>query len=203
MFIAVVGLPGVGKTKVIEKLHELDTGSIIVNEDLKFEESEEFRKYSKDLNIKAHYYYDLSKLIYLSEKVKKLDYKNHNVYVEGYFVQNVAFYRAAGLDVNLDYEKYGLLKPDITIMIEICERTRTEREKLKNKKEKKALNIVKKTFNNDDEFINKMEKSLFSLIKRSEKLTFYNEDYIDTNIKILAKEIARKENLKKNNRKIN
>lgn len=48
-----------------------------------------------------------------------------------------------------------------------------------------------------------MEKSLFSLIKRSEKLTFYNEDYIDTNIKILAKEIARKENLKKNNRKIN
>lgn len=167
MFIAVAGLPGVGKTRVIEKLHELDNGSIVVNEDLKFEESEEFRKFSKDLNIKAHYYYDLSKIIYLSKKIKKINYRNHNVYVDGYYIQKVAFYRAAGLDVELDYEKNGILKPDITIM------------------------VVENTNINENEDVN-IKKNLVSLMKRGEKLTFYRSN-IESNYKILFEEIKKKE----------
>lgn len=76
----------------------------------------------------AHYLYYLSSVIYMSDYIKKnFDYKNNNVYCVRYLIDTVVSHRVAGLNVEMDYNSYNILKPDYTIFVGLDEAIRQER----------------------------------------------------------------------------
>ncbi|MBQ9314043.1 MAG: hypothetical protein IJ220_03440 [Clostridia bacterium] len=129
MFIVITGLDGSGTSTIANELGKLDEDSTIVrtpNSDFTGRESidNSVRKISQW----AHYLYYLSSVVYMSDKIKKEhDYKTKNVYCVRYLIDTVVSHRVAGLDVNMDYSQYDILKPDLTIFVFLDESIREKR----------------------------------------------------------------------------
>lgn len=129
MLIVITGLDGSGTSTVAEKLHKMDKGSYLFHTPSEIYSD----RCSIDINIRnispmAHYLYYLSSVVYLSDYIKeKIDYKNHNIYCVRYLIDTVVSHRVLGLEVDLDYRKYDILKPDLTIFVKLDEDIRQER----------------------------------------------------------------------------
>lgn len=82
----------------------------------------------------AHYFFYLSNVIFASKKIEKL-LKNGNVYCSRYLIDTVVSHRAAGLNVDLEYENslYSIRKPDLTIFMNLDEDSRQKRITLRGK----------------------------------------------------------------------
>ena len=131
MLIVITGLDGSGTSSVAKKLHELDEGSILLKTPS--------TAYADRINIDdvvrrdsplAHMMYYLSSDIYISDYIKKhCDYKNKNVYLVRYLIDTVVSNRVAGIPMDLDYNVFGhsLLVPDLTIFVQLDEKTRQQR----------------------------------------------------------------------------
>lgn len=131
MLIVITGLDGSGTSSVAKKLHELDEDSILLKTPS--------TAYADRMNIDdvvrkdsptAHMMYYLSSDIYISDYIKNhFDYKHKNVYLVRYLIDTVVSNRVAGIPMDLDYNIFGndLLKPDLTIFVELDEETRQER----------------------------------------------------------------------------
>lgn len=129
MLIVITGLDGSGTTTIANKLHLLDKGSFLLHTP-----SEEYcDRWSIDANIRnispmAHYLYYLSSVVYISDYIRKnIDYHKHNVYCVRYLIDTVVSHRVAGMNVELDYEKYNILKPQLTIYVKLDEKIRQKR----------------------------------------------------------------------------
>ena len=126
MFIVITGLDGSGTSTVAENLHKMDEGSLLVRTpSIEYANREYIDNEVRQTSQIAHYLYYLSSVVYISEKIKRaFDYKNKNVYCVRYLIDTVVSHNSAGLNVELEYEKYGILKPDLTIFIKLNEETR-------------------------------------------------------------------------------
>ena len=138
MFIVITGLDGSGTSTVSNILHNLDKGSTLIrtpSEEYSYGRNcidDAVRKTSQ----MGHYLYYLSSVVYMSDKIKqKFDYKQNNVYCVRYLIDTVVSHAVAGLDVKLNYEEYGILKPDLTIFIKLEEKIRQERIEARGKSE--------------------------------------------------------------------
>ncbi len=129
MFIVITGLDGSGTSTVAENLHKMDEGSLLVRTpSIEYANREYIDSEVRQTSQIAHYLYYLSSVVYISEKIKRdFDYKNKNVYCVRYLIDTVVSHNSAGLNVELEYEKYGILKPDLTIFIKLNEETRQKR----------------------------------------------------------------------------
>lgn len=128
MLIVITGLDGSGTSSIAKELHDMDKGSMLVRTP-----SIEYFREKIDTNVRevsplAHYYFYLSSVIYMSDYIKNnFDYKEKNVYCVKYLIDTVVSHQEAGLNVDLDYEKYGILKPDLTVFVQLDEQVRKER----------------------------------------------------------------------------
>lgn len=129
MLVVITGLDGSGTSTIAEKLHEMDPGSYLFHTPGELYKDrglidQEVREVSQN----AHYLYYLSSVVYLSDYIKNnIDYKKHNVYVVRYLVDTVVSHRVAGLDVDMHYETYNIIKPDVTIFVSLEEEVRQKR----------------------------------------------------------------------------
>ena len=131
MFIVITGLDGSGTSSIAEGLAKIDKNSSLLKTPSKEYSGREIidSTVRKD-SILAHFLYYLSSTSYMSDYIKNnLDYKNSNVYCVRYLIDTVVSNVVAGIDVELDYNIYGkeLLKPDLTIFVELDEKIRQER----------------------------------------------------------------------------
>lgn len=128
MFIVITGLDGSGTSSVAEKLHEMDSGSELLKTP-----SKEFVRELIDTDVypissMAHYLFYLSSTVYMSDYIKKtFNYSSKNIYCVRYLIDTVVSHRVAGLQVDLDYGKYSILKPDMTIFVHLDEKIRQDR----------------------------------------------------------------------------
>ena len=129
MFIVVTGLDGSGTSTIAKKLHEMDKGSYLFHTPNEiYSNRDKIDLKVREVSQMAHYLYYLSSVAYMSDYIKKnIDYKNNNVYCVRYLIDTIVSHRVAGLDVSLDYEKYDILKPDMTIFVSLDETIRQER----------------------------------------------------------------------------
>lgn len=129
MFIVITGLDGSGTSTVAKELNKIDEGSVVLKTpSIEFSERDQVDTEVRKTSQLAHYLFYLSSVVYMSDKVKKtLDYKNKNVYCVRYLIDTVVSHQVAGLDVELDYSKYGILKPDLTIFVSLDENVREQR----------------------------------------------------------------------------
>ena len=129
MFIVITGLDGSGTSTIAEKLHTLDQDSYLFHTPSEpFFDRRMIDKDVRDVSQNAHYLYYLSSVVYLSDYIRKnIDYKSHNVYCARYLIDTVVSHRVAGLNVDMNYEKYNILKPDFTIFVYLNEDIRQER----------------------------------------------------------------------------
>lgn len=129
MLVVITGLDGSGTTSVGMELSKIDEESIL----LKTPSSEFSGRDTIDAEVRetsqyAHYLYYLSSVVYMSDKIRKsYDYKNKNVYCVRYLIDTVVSHQVAGLDVDLDYSRYGILVPDLTVFVSLDERIREQR----------------------------------------------------------------------------
>lgn len=188
MFIVITGLDGSGTSTVAELLHKLDEKSTLTRTpSLEYSNRENIDNSVREVSQMAHYLYYLSSVVYESEKIKKEDnYKENNVYCVRYLIDTVVSHSVAGLDVKLDYETYGILKPDLTIFVKLNEETRqkritergksildkvlddSEKRKKFNKKFDYFLSLEDSpaiVFNNDSTDVQESVKGLFEAIK--------------------------------------
>lgn len=129
MFIVITGLDGSGTSTIAKKLHEIDSESYLFHTPGEiFTDRKVIDKEIREVSQNAHYLYYLSSVVYLSDYIKKyIDYKNYNVYCVRYLIDTVVSHRVAGLDVALEYERYNILKPDLTVFVTLSEETRQKR----------------------------------------------------------------------------
>ena len=185
MFIVITGLDGSGTSTVAEKLSKMDKGSIL----LKTPSKEYSQRSLIDDNVRlvsqeAHYLYYLSSVVYMSDYIKKnFDYKNKNIYCVRYLIDTVVSHRVAGLDVELDYEKYNILKPDCTIFVELEESIRQKRitKRGKTDTDKVLDDEIKRS-----EFL----KNFSKLLKPEDTIYYNNLEELDVGIPKLYKRIT-------------
>ena len=126
----------------------------------------------------------------MSDYIKQnVDYQKNNVYCVRYLIDTVVSHQVAGLDVKLDYESYGILKPDKTIFIGLNENVRQERI------EKRGKSILDKVLDDD-----KKRKSFLETFKKllSENDTIYFDNSlcdVDSNVHQLYERIKKEEYL--------
>jgi thymidylate kinase len=128
--IVITGLDGSGTSSLAEQLSARDPGSRVVRTpDSPFDACREVI----DLQVRhksqaAHYLFYLSSVVFASTEIEEL-LKTGNVYCVRYLIDTVVSHRAAGLNVDLNYDSefYSIKKPDLTIMIGIDEQVRQER----------------------------------------------------------------------------
>ena len=131
MIIVITGLDGSGTSSLAKKLNELDKNShIIKTPGIEFTDRENIDKIISPVSPTAHMLYYLASTVYASDYIKKnWNYKKENIYIIRYLIDTVVSNRAAGIDMNLNYNIYGneLLVPDLTIFIGIDENQRQKR----------------------------------------------------------------------------
>ncbi|MBR3211197.1 MAG: hypothetical protein IKF71_04600 [Bacilli bacterium] len=181
MLIVITGLDGSGTSSVAEKLHELDEGSILLKTPStaygdRFKIDDVVRKDSPV----AHMMYYLSSDIYISDYIKNhCDYKNRNVYLVRYLIDTVVSNRVAGIPMDLDYNVFGndLLKPDLTIFVELDEETRQRRLMRRGKDElDKVLDQVEKREQFLQEFQDLLDPETTIYISNQQELSTVCED---------------------------
>ena len=189
MFIVITGLDGSGTSTIAKKLHEMDEGSILLRTpSVEYANRDYIDNEVREISQLAHYLFYLSSVVYISDKIRKeFNYKKKNVYCVRYLIDTVVSHNSAGLNVELEYEKYGILKPDLTIFIKLNEETRQKRIKergetqldkvLNNPERREAFyyNFSKYLdtdstiyFNNES---NNIESSVIMLFKEIQRLT--------------------------------
>lgn len=184
MFIVITGLDGSGTSTVAKLLHRLDKNSILTRTPGIEYSNREAIDAKKDVSQMAHYLYYLSSVVYESDRIKKeFNYKEKNVYCVRYLIDTVVSHRVAGLDVNLDYETYGILKPDLTILVRVDEETRQERI---TKRGKSILDKVLDDGKKREQFNNLFD---YFLSKEDTPTIVFNNDRVDVeeNVKELFK----------------
>lgn len=190
MFIVISGLDGSGTSTIAEKLHEFDKNSILVRTpSVEFSNREKIDEVVREESPLAHYLYYLSSVVYMSDFIKhNINYKENNVYCVRYLIDTVVSHQVAGLDVQLDYENYGIIKPDLTIFVGLNEQVRQERIT------KRGKSILDRVLDDDEKreaFLKKFEENL------SENGTIYydngNTD-VTKEVKKLFEEINRRKN---------
>lgn len=131
MIIVITGLDGSGTSSVAKKLHELDKGSYLFKTPSKdFSDRDFYDNVVREESHTSHMLFYLSSTVFISDYIKNhCDYKNHNVYIVRYLIDTVVSNRVAGVDIDLDYNVYGnqLLKPDLTIFVNLDEKERQRR----------------------------------------------------------------------------
>lgn len=189
VFIVITGLDGSGTSTVAKELNKIDNGSVLVKTpSIEFLGREKIDNEVRETSQVAHYLFYLSSVIYMSDKIKKsYDYKNENVYCVRYLIDTVVSHQVAGLDVDLDYLSYGILKPDLTIFISLDESVREQRISERGKSTLDRLLDDSKTRNSFLERFN-------ALLDKERTIFFDNTDKnIEPNILKLYNEIHRKE----------
>lgn len=129
MFIVITGLDGSGTSTVAKELNRVDKDSIVLKTpSTEFASRDMIDNEVRETSQLAHFLFYLSSVVYMSDKIKKTyDYKNKNVYCVRYLIDTIVSHQVAGLDVDLNYSDYGVLKPDLTIFVTLDETTREQR----------------------------------------------------------------------------
>lgn len=188
MFIVITGLDGSGTTTVAKELNKIDKGSILLKTpSIEFSRRDRIDTEVRETSQLAHYLFYLSSVIYMSDKIKKsYDYKNKNVYCVRYLIDTIVSHQVAGLDVDLDYSSYGILRPDLTIFVSLNESVREQRISERGKSTLDRLLDDSKTRNSFLERFNE-------LLDKEKTIFFDNTDKnIESNILKLYDEILRK-----------
>lgn len=189
MFIVITGLDGSGTSTVAKELSKIDNESVLLKTpSIEFSGRDRIDTEVRETSQLAHYLFYLSSVIYMSDKIKKsYDYKNKNVYCVRYLIDTIVSHQVAGLDVDLDYSSYGILKPDLTILVSLDESVREQRISERGKSTLDKLLDDSKTRNSFLERFN-------SLLDKERTIFFDNTDKnIESNILKLYNEILRKE----------
>ena len=188
MFIVITGLDGSGTSTVAENLHRMDKGSLLVRTpSIGYANREYIDSEVRKISQIAHYLYYLSSVVYMSEKIKReFDYKNKDVYCVRYLIDTVVSHNSAGLNIELEYEKYGILKPDLTIFITLNEETRQKR--IKERPETQLDKLL-----NDPERRNAFYYNFSKFLDTNSTVYFNNENSdIESNVAKLFEEIQRR-----------
>lgn len=131
MLIVITGLDGSGTSTIANELSKLDEGSIVLKTPSpEYADRDKIDTLVRKDSITAHFLYYLSSTVYMSDYIKNnLDYKNKNVYCVRYLIDTIVSNRVAGLNIDLDYNIYGneLLKPDLTLFVNVDEDLRQTR----------------------------------------------------------------------------
>ena len=191
MFIVITGLDGSGTSTVAKYLHKLDEGSIIVRTpSIEYSNRDYIDNDVRKTSQLAHYFFYLSSVVYISDKIRRdFDYKNKNVYCVRYLIDTVVSHNVAGLKVGLDYEKYGILKPDLTIFIKLDENTRQKR--IKERGESQLDKLL-----NEQERRNAFYQNFSKFLDQDSTIYFDNESLdIENNVEKLLKKIQRRKSL--------
>lgn len=189
MFIVITGLDGSGTSTVASELNKIDKGSVLLKTpSAEFSKRDRIDTEVRETSQMAHYLFYLSSVMYMSDKIKKsYDYKNKNVYCVRYLIDTIVSHQVAGLDVDLDYSNYGILKPDLTIFVSLDENVRQQRISERGKSILDSLLDDSKTRNSFLERFN-------NLLDKDKTIFFDNTDKnIEANIIKLYNEIFRKE----------
>lgn len=128
-FVVLTGLDGSGKDYVASYLHTADPGSMLFQTP-----TGPFLKARTAVDRLAleassvHYFFYLASVIHVSAQIGGA-LQNGNVYCVRYLLDTVAYHRAMGLPVNLEYETplYRILRPDLTCFLVVDEDTRQHR----------------------------------------------------------------------------
>ena len=188
MFIVITGLDGSGTSTIAEKLHEIDKNSILVRTpSVEFSNREKIDEIVREISPMSHYLYYLSSVVYMSDFIKhNTNYKENNVYCVRYLIDTVVSHQVAGLDVGLDYENYGIIKPNLTIFIGLNEQVRQERIT------KRGKSVLDKVLDNNEKreaFLKSFEKNL----PKNKTIYFDNgNDNVTENVRQLFEEINRR-----------
>ncbi|EIA1619098.1 hypothetical protein MA786_003233 [Vibrio parahaemolyticus] len=129
-FIVITGLDGSGTTSIGKTLAEMDQEGYYLQtpEGVFSEHREQFTQELRESYPDAHYMYYLTSVVKASNDIKK-KLKTHNVYCVRYLIDTIVSHRTMGLDVDLDYELgfTSIVKPDLTLFIDINEGVRQQR----------------------------------------------------------------------------
>lgn len=189
MFIVITGLDGSGTSTVARELNKIDNGSVLLKTpSIEFSGRDRIDTEVRETSQLAHYLFYLSSVIYMSDKIKKsYDYKNKNVYCVRYLIDTIVSHQVAGLDVDLDYSSYSILKPDLTIFVSLDESVREQRISERGKSTLDKLLDDSKTRNSFLERFN-------DLLDKERTIFFDNTNKnIESNILKLYDQILRKE----------
>lgn len=188
MFIVITGLDGSGTSTIAEELHKIDKDSILVRTpSIEFSNREKIDEVVREISPMSHYLYYLSSVVYISDYIKQnVNYKEKNVYCVRYLVDTVVSHQVAGLNVELDYESYGIIKPDLTIFIGLNEQVRQERI---TKRGKSILDKVLDDKAKREAFLKSFEENL----PKNDTIYFDNgNSNVTENVKQLFEEINRR-----------
>lgn len=188
MFIVITGLDGSGTSTVANELNKIDNESVLLKTpSIEFSERDRIDTEVRETSQMAHYLFYLSSVIYMSDKIKKsYDYKNKNVYCVRYLIDTIVSHQVAGLDVDLDYSSYGILKPDLTIFVSLDENVREQRI---SERGKSTLDRLLDDSKIRDSFLERFN----DLLDKERTIFFDNIDKnIESNIMKLYDEIFRK-----------
>lgn len=145
--IVVTGLDGSGTTSLCKALSETDpNGMFLRTPNGVFDDHRpSFTEALHGKDTAAHYLYYLAAIASASHYISGM-LNTHNVYCNRYLIDTVVSHRAAGLNVNLDYNLgfTTIIRPDLTIFVDIDEATRQER--LANR----GKSVLDLTLDNDD-----------------------------------------------------
>ena len=163
MVIVITGLDGSGTSSIAKKLNEMDEGSYLFKTpDPMFINRKDIDTIVKNESVTANMLFYMASNVYISDYIKNhCDYKNRNVYIVRYLIDTVVSNRVAGLDIELDYNVYGnqLLKPDLTLFINVDEKIRQERI---TKRGKDCLDRILDSEDNRNKFLEEFESNLDS-----------------------------------------
>ena len=188
MFIVITGLDGSGTSTVAKELNKIDNGSVLLKTpSIEFSGRDRIDTEVRETSQLAHYLFYLSSVLYMSDKIKKsYDYKNKNVYCVRYLIDTIVSHQVAGLDVDLDYSSYGILRPDLTIFVSLDESVREQRI---SERGKSTLDRLL----DDSSIRNSFLERFNDLLDKERTIFFDNTDKnIESNILKLYYEILRK-----------
>lgn len=188
VFIVITGLDGSGTSTVAKELNKIDKDSVLLKTpSIEFSGRDIIDTEVRETSQMAHYLFYLSSVIYMSDKIKKsYNYKTKNVYCVRYLIDTIVSHQVAGLDVNLDYSNYGILKPDLTIFVSLDEKLR---EKRISKRGKSTLDKLL-----DDPKVRESFLEKFSHLLDKDRTIFFDntEKNIESNILKIYDEISKK-----------
>jgi thymidylate kinase len=128
--IVITGLDGSGTSTLAAALYALDAGSHLMRTPMApFDQARQLiDEHVREDSQAAHYLFYLSSVVHASARIEKL-LETGNVYCVRYLIDSVISHRAAGLNVELEYETsfYAVRKPDITLCLTINEEVRQSR----------------------------------------------------------------------------